>query len=222
MSNDDLKKYYTYAIVGLGGAGCKILGRLSLHSFPAYLVTVDTDATSLCGVARKVDETFILDEEITFGLGSGADTEIGRMACLSKLDEFMCTIKPFSHLIFIAGLGGGTGSGGISLFASEAIKGGKHVICLVTMPFKFEGEVRSEIAEKTMLEMQSLQLPIIMHNNQDMMLEMIEDGRTYENAMGDYEQMIYKFIASLSYSDFDSEKWLKPKNLGEYVRSMPE
>ncbi|MEM3489566.1 MAG: cell division protein FtsZ, partial [Nitrososphaerota archaeon] len=71
-----------------------------------------------------------------------------------------------SDLVFIAaGLGGGTGTGAAPLVAKVAKELGAIVVGVVTMPFRFEGNVRRRIAIKGLEELQKYTNTVVVIDN---------------------------------------------------------
>jgi len=92
--------------------------------------------------------TIQLGEEITKGLGAGADPAIGRKAAERKPRTYPRTFKLAPSMVFItAGMGGGTGTGAAPVFAEIAKELGILTVAIVTKPFIFEGKKRMLIAE---------------------------------------------------------------------------
>ena len=119
------------AIVGVGGAGGKILDRLLEYDadrdagFTRHAVAVDTAKGDLEGLARVPDSNRLLvGESIGGGQGTGADPAAGRAAVEDDLEEIQSAIDrvatgKIDALLVLAGLGGGTGGGGAPLIAER-------------------------------------------------------------------------------------------------------
>src|SRR4051812_16880551 len=129
------------AVVGLGSAGCNVLDRIVLDGLPgAELIAVNTDVQALSGsvAPRKVQ----IGQLRTRGLGAGGDPEVGTAAAQEGLDDVTAAIGQADAVIFLAGLGGGTGSGALSVLAEAAKQRDALVIVIATLPFGFEGTRR--------------------------------------------------------------------------------
>src|SRR6201996_1237042 len=128
-------------VVGVGGAGSNILDRVMLDGIEAAdLVAINTDVQSLTAsvAAHKVQ----LGRNLTRGLGSGGDPELGLAAAEESSDEIQAAIAGYDIVFVCAGLGGGTGSGAAPYIAKLAKDAGALVLVLVAMPFTFEGRRR--------------------------------------------------------------------------------
>jgi len=83
-----------------------------------------------------------IGRELTQGLGSGADPEIGRRAAEEGYDQIKHALRGSDMVFVTAGEGGGTGSGGAPVVARIARELGALTVGIVTLPFKFEGTKR--------------------------------------------------------------------------------
>lgn len=128
-------------IIGVGGAGSNVIDRLVLDGIESASVTVmNTDVQSLN--ASVAPEKINLGEQITRGLGTGGDPEIGYSAAEESAGEIESAVAGADLVFIVAGLGGGTGSGAAPLIAHYARQAGAMVIVFATLPFGFEGRRR--------------------------------------------------------------------------------
>ena len=87
-----------------------------------------------------------LGEEITKGLGAGANPDIGRQAACETKEQVKQSIEGADMLFITAGMGGGTGTGGAPVVAEIAREMGILTVAVVTKPFLFEGKKRMDFA----------------------------------------------------------------------------
>lgn len=128
-------------VIGVGGAGSNILDRAMLDGIDRVeLTTANTDVQSLTG--SVTNQKIQLGRNLTRGLGSGGDPELGLAAAEESSDEIQAAIAGSDIIFVCAGLGGGTGSGAAPYVAKLAKDAGALVLVLVTMPFTFEGRRR--------------------------------------------------------------------------------
>jgi cell division protein FtsZ len=128
-------------VIGVGGAGSNILDRAMLDGIDRVeLATANTDVQSLTGSVTNLK--IQLGRNLTRGLGSGGDPELGLAAAEESGDEIRAAIAGYDIVFVCAGLGGGTGSGAAPYIAKLARDAGALVLVLVTMPFTFEGRRR--------------------------------------------------------------------------------
>jgi len=128
-------------VIGVGGAGSNILDRAMLDGIDRVeLATANTDVQSLTGSVTNLK--IQLGRNLTRGLGSGGDPELGLAAAEECSDEIQAAIAGYDIVFVCAGLGGGTGSGAAPYIAKLAKDAGALVLVLATMPFTFEGRRR--------------------------------------------------------------------------------
>ncbi|MDX6539506.1 MAG: cell division protein FtsZ [Gaiellales bacterium] len=161
-------------VVGVGGGGLNALQRMidaDIHG--VEFVAVNTDAQQLAGSDANVK--LQIGRDLTSGLGSGADSDIGRKAAEDSIDRLRQVLRG-SDLVFVtAGEGGGTGTGAAPVIARAARELGALTVGIVTMPFGFEGKRRSEAAQKGLESLQeSVDTLIVVPN--DRLLEVLERG----------------------------------------------
>lgn len=134
-------------VIGVGGGGGNALNSMISQSQiqGVDFVAVNTDAQAL--LLNQATTKLQIGENLTKGLGSGGDPEIGRQAAEESVEK----IKDFlegSDMVFIAaGMGGGTGTGATPIIAQVAKEVGSLTIAVVTKPFTFEGTRRMVSAE---------------------------------------------------------------------------
>ncbi len=139
-------------VVGVGGAGGNAVSRMSESGLRGVeLIAINADAQDLdyCNVRHKV----YIGKNLTKGLGTGMNPELGKQAAEENRSEIADALKD-SDLIFItAGLGGGTGSGASPIVAEIAKETGALAIAVVTKPFTFEGSQRNRIAQEAVVKL---------------------------------------------------------------------
>lgn len=134
-------------IIGCGGGGSNTINRLTQSGIVgAELIATNSDAKHLLTV--HAPKKILLGRKCTKGLGAGALPEIGLQAA-KECEEQLKAIIDGSHIVFVtAGMGGGTGTGTAPYVAEMAKEAGALVMGIVTMPFKAEGSVRMQNAQK--------------------------------------------------------------------------
>src|SRR2546421_8237621 len=89
-----------------------------------------------------------IGRDLTEGLGSGADPDLGRRAAEEAYDQIKRALRGSDMVFVTAGEGGGTGSGAAPVVARIAKELGALTVGIVTTPFKFEGTRRRSVAEQ--------------------------------------------------------------------------
>ena len=133
-------------VVGVGGAGLNAVDRMidaGITQVDFVAVNTDIQQLQMCDASTKIH----IGSELTEGLGSGADPEIGRNAAEDGYDSIKRALRGSDMVFVTAGEGGGTGSGGAPIVARIARELGALTVGIVTMPFKFEGSRRRKQAD---------------------------------------------------------------------------
>lgn len=146
---DDKIRKTRIRVIGIGGGGGTIVSEIASKMLKASFVVANTDSQALRGASRKAIR-FHFGQSLTRGLGTGMNPEIGLQAALNEKDKIKKLLEGQDLCILVACLGGGTGSGAIPVFAKEAKKLGNLTYGIFTLPFKFEGERKMEIARESL------------------------------------------------------------------------
>jgi cell division protein FtsZ len=134
-------------VVGVGGAGVNAVNRMvEAEVAGVEFMAINTDLQSL--QQSTADITLHIGAELTRGLGSGADANVGRQAAMDDYDRVKSLLKGSDMIFITAGAGGGTGTGAAPVVARIAREIGALTVAIVTKPFGFEGTRRSEAAEQ--------------------------------------------------------------------------
>ena len=182
-------------IFGLGGAGANMLERIALDSIEgAQLVSLNTDSRTLSASLAK--EKIQLGLNLTKGLGTGGDPELGQQAVLEAEDEVRDAIKGQRIVFLCVGLGGGTGSGAAPILARIAREEGAFVIVFATMPFLFEGSRRREQAEIALNQLAVLSNALMTFDN-SRMGELVLAKQGIHEAFGAADKMISESIKAV-------------------------
>jgi cell division protein FtsZ len=133
-------------VVGVGGAGVNAVNRMvEAEVAGVEFMAINTDLQSL--QQSTADITLHIGAELTRGLGSGADANVGRQAAMDDYDRVKSLLKGSDMIFITAGAGGGTGTGAAPIVARIAREIGALTVAIVTRPFGFEGTRRREAAE---------------------------------------------------------------------------
>ncbi|HTZ06728.1 MAG TPA: cell division protein FtsZ [Gaiellaceae bacterium] len=134
-------------VVGVGGAGINAVNRMidaGISQVEFIAVNTDIQALHMSDAPVKIH----IGRELTQGLGSGADPEVGRAAAEEGYDQLKHALRGSDMVFVAAGEGGGTGSGAAPVVAKIARDLGALTVGIVTTPFKFEGTKRKTQAEQ--------------------------------------------------------------------------
>ncbi|OGO94428.1 MAG: cell division protein FtsZ [Coxiella sp. RIFCSPHIGHO2_12_FULL_42_15] len=134
-------------VMGVGGGGGNALEHMIMENIEGVeFICANTDAQALSRSNAKT--TIQLGEEITKGLGAGADPMIGRQAAEENRERIREVLQSSDMVFITAGMGGGTGTGGAPIVAEIAKEMGILTVAVVTKPFAFEGKKRMDVAEE--------------------------------------------------------------------------
>ena len=160
-------------VVGCGGAGNNTITRIAeIGVIGAQTIAVNTDAQDL--LKSIADRKLLIGKEITAGLGSGSNPEIGKEAAHESENDIKAILKD-SHMVFLTcGLGGGTGTGSVPIIAEIAKKLGILTVAIVTLPFTMEGQQRYENAMMGLEALEGLVDTLIVIPN-DKLVELAPD-----------------------------------------------
>lgn len=143
---------YRISIVGLGGAGCKIIDRAAANLTDGpTLAAVDTDSKLLR--RSHASAKLRIGASCVKGFGTGGDINLGKQAAEGDIESIRNLFADADLAVLVAGLGGGTGTGAAPVILNAARDQGATTICFATLPFKFEGTQRLDKAEQTVAEL---------------------------------------------------------------------
>lgn len=134
-------------VIGVGGGGGNAVEHMLAQNIEGVdFICANTDAQAL--KSSKAKAVLQLGEEITKGLGAGADPEMGRQAAEADRERIRAALDGADMVFITAGMGGGTGTGAAPVVAEVAKQLGILTVAVVTKPFVFEGRKRLQIADE--------------------------------------------------------------------------
>jgi cell division protein FtsZ len=159
-------------VVGVGGGGLNAVNRMIEAGISQVeFIAVNTDIQQLrqCEAPIKLH----IGRELTQGLGSGSDPDLGRKAAEEGYDQIKHVLRGSDMVFVTAGEGGGTGTGAAPVVARIAREVGALTVGIVTLPFRFEGTRRRSQAEDGITELRQVCDTVIVIPN-DRLLEVLE------------------------------------------------
>ena len=143
---DDFIGYATIKVVGVGGGGGNAVNRMIQSGLKGVeFVAINTDSQVL---DQNLANTKIqIGQEVTGGLGAGAEPAVGQRAMEENRQQVAEAIGSPNMVFITAGMGGGTGTGGAPVLAEIAKTAGALTVAIVTRPFRFEGNKRVQRAD---------------------------------------------------------------------------
>lgn len=166
--------------IGIGGGGSNAITRMVREGIKGVdFVAMNTDGQALA--LAEAPTRIQLGEKLTRGLGAGGDHKVGAKAAEESIDIIEEVVRGADMVFIAAGMGGGTGTGGIPVVADVAKKSGALTIAVVTKPFTFEGTHRREVAEEGLLELTNKVDTLIIIPN-DRLLQLCDAKTTVDSA----------------------------------------
>jgi cell division protein FtsZ len=183
-------------VIGVGGGGCNAINTMIAANLEGVeFVAANTDMQALKSSRAAV--RLQLGEDLTKGLGAGADPIIGKSAALEDIDKIRENLEGADMVFIAAGLGGGTGTGGAPVIA-EAAKGlGALTVAIVTKPFNFEGKRRRRIAEEGLKELSDKVDSLIAIPNQRL-LSVVERQTSFVESFKMADEVLLHALKSIS------------------------
>lgn len=135
-------------VIGVGGGGGNSISSMIQEGgiIGVEFIAVNTDAQAL--LHSKATVKIQIGENLTKGLGSGGDPEVGRQAAEESKEKIKEELAGADMVFITCGEGGGTGTGASPLIAEVAREVGALTVAVVTKPFEFEGKKRKYNAEE--------------------------------------------------------------------------
>lgn len=182
-------------IIGVGGAGGNALNHMARFKIPGIQsIAINTDIQDLKQTAA--DFKIRIGRQITQGLGTGMNPEIGRKAAQEQAKEIENLLRG-SDLVFIAsGFGGGTGTGASSVIAEIAKNLGALTVAVVTKPFFFEGASRKAIAASGLRQLADRVDSLIVLSN-DKLLSLVDKNTSLNKAFALADEILHQAVSSI-------------------------
>jgi cell division protein FtsZ len=183
-------------VIGMGGGGCNAITRMvrdEIHG--VEFIAMNTDAQALAITESPI--RFQLGQRLTKGLGAGGDPNIGMKAAEENRDELLELVSGADMVFVTAGMGGGTGTGSISVVAEIAKKNGALTIAIVTKPFSFEGKHRMKNAEEGIARLATKCDTLIIIPN-DRLLALVDRQASIENAFRKADECLRHGVQAIS------------------------
>ena len=183
-------------VIGVGGGGCNAINTMIAANLGGVeFVAANTDMQALKNSRAAV--RLQLGEDLTKGLGAGADPIIGKSAALEDIDKIRENLEGADMVFIAAGLGGGTGTGGAPVIADAAKGLGALTVAIVTKPFNFEGKRRRRIAEEGLKELADKVDSLIAIPNQRL-LSVVERQTSFVESFMMADEVLLHALKSIS------------------------
>lgn len=152
-------------VIGVGGGGGNAVNTMIEAGLSRVdFITANTDLQALR--TSRAPTKIQMGENLTKGLGAGANPEVGKQAAIECKERIADILKGADMVFITAGMGGGTGTGGAPIVAQIAKEIGTLTVGVVTKPFLFEGKKRMKQACDGMDELKRVVDTLIVIPNQ--------------------------------------------------------
>jgi len=193
---DDFVGYAKIKVVGVGGGGGNAINRMIDAGLKGVeFIAINTDAQVLD--QNRDNKKVQIGQELTGGLGAGANPEIGKQAIEENRQDVAQEIGNPNLVFITAGMGGGTGTGAAPVVAEIAKAAGALTVAIVTKPFRFEGAQRSKKAEQGLTELRDKVDTLITIPN-ERLLEIVDKKTTLNAAFATADDILHQATKGIS------------------------
>ena len=186
-------------VVGIGGGGSNAVSRMYKEKLPAveyYAVNTDSQHLFRCDVAHRI----AIGQNLTRGLGAGANPDLGRQAAEESRQDLEKAIEGADMVFLAVGMGGGTGTGASPIIAQIAKESGALTVGVVSKPFSFEAAARRKNADEGIARLKDHVDTLIVIPN-DRLLELNDRGEetfTWEDALKKADSVLQQGIQAIA------------------------
>lgn len=193
----DINAVAKIKVMGVGGGGNNAVSSMVTTGKirGVEFVAVNTDAQAL--LANPAEVKLQIGENLTKGLGSGADPEIGRQAAEESREKIKEMLVDTDMVFITAGMGGGTGTGAAPIVAEVAKESGALTVAVVTKPFAFEGIRRMTVAEEGIESLKEKVDTLIVIPNQKL-LDVVDKKMTLQEAFRVADSVLGQGVQGIS------------------------
>ncbi len=192
----DVESFARIKVVGVGGSGKNAVNHMVSSKVKGVdFIAVNTDAQDLHNSMAK--RKIHIGKNLTRGLGTGMNPELGKRAAEETKEEIQETLKGADMVFIAGGMGGGTGSGAAPVVARTAKELGALTVGVVTKPFSFEGQMRMRLADAALDELRKEVDAIIVIPN-DRLLTTISKETTAKGAFAMCDEILKQAVEGIS------------------------
>ncbi|PIZ66644.1 cell division protein FtsZ [Candidatus Roizmanbacteria bacterium CG_4_9_14_0_2_um_filter_39_13] len=184
-------------VVGVGGGGGNAINSMIKEGGieGVEFVAVNTDAQAL--LHNKADIKVQIGDQLTKGLGSGGDPEMGRQAAEESREKLKDEFGSADMIFITCGEGGGTGTGASPIVAEIARQSGALTVAVVTKPFDFEGAPRKVTAAEGIDSLKENVDTLIVIPNQRV-LQVIDKKTSILDAFKKIDSVLYQGVKGIA------------------------
>lgn len=192
----EMEQFANIKVIGVGGGGSNGVNRMIDFGLKGVeFIAINTDAQAL--FLSKADTRIQIGEQLTKGLGAGANPEIGKKAAEESREVILKALKGADMVFITAGMGGGTGTGATPVVAEISKELGALTVGVVTKPFNFEGRKRMANAETGIEELKT-RLDTLITIPNDRLLQVVEKKTSIVDAFKIADDVLRQGVQGIS------------------------
>jgi cell division protein FtsZ len=192
----EIENFAQLRVIGVGGGGSNAVDRMiEMGVSGVDFIAVNTDAQAL--MRSNAPTRVRIGEKLTRGLGSGGDAEQGKKAAEESIEDLYEVLKGSDMVFITSGMGGGTGTGAAPIVAQVAKEHNALTIGVVTKPFMFEGNQRSQVANQGIENLRENVDTLIVIPN-DRLLELTDKRMTLNESFSLADDILRQGIQGIS------------------------
>lgn len=186
-------------VLGVGGGGSNAVSRMYKDKLPVveyYALNTDAQHLFRCDVSHRI----ALGQNLTRGLGSGAQPELGRQAAEESRPEIEKAVEGADMVFVAVGMGGGTGTGAAPVVCQIAKESGALTVAVVSRPFSFEAAARRKNADEGIERLKDHADTVIVIPN-DRLLELNNEKDqtfTWEDALEMADSVLHQGVQAIA------------------------
>lgn len=196
MLRPNVEEYAKIRVVGVGGGGSNAVDRMiesGLMGVEYLAMNTDNQVLDLSAADHKLQ----IGAELTRGLGTGGNPDLGRKAAEESRQDIMMSLDGADMVFITAGMGGGTGTGASAVVAEISKELGALTVAVVTKPFAVEGKKRMRLAEDGLSRLKANVDTLIVIPN-DRLLTLSERELTLKEAFAFADTILQQGVKGIS------------------------
>ena len=186
-------------VMGVGGGGSNAVSRMYKEKLPVveyYALNTDAQHLFRCDVSHRI----AMGQNLTRGLGSGAQPELGRQAAEESRAEIEKAVDGADMVFVAVGMGGGTGTGAAPVVSQIAKEAGALTVAVVSRPFSFEAAARRKNADEGIERLKDHADTVIVIPN-DRLLDLNQERDqtfTWEDALKMADSVLHQGVQAIA------------------------
>ena len=194
--NPAIESFARIMVVGIGGSGKNTVNHMINQKVKGVtFIAMNTDTQDLHH--SLAEKKIHIGKNLTKGLGSGMNPEIGRKAAEETKSEIQDVVKGADMIFIACGMGGGTGTGAAPIVARAAREQGILTVAVTTRPFFFEGNQRMKIADKG-IEYLAKEVDAIITIPNDKLLQLADKNTSFREAFATCDDVLRQAVEGIS------------------------